>query len=452
MRHIRLVSVMIWLAGSSLALAQTSDSGDPAAAAETLPANPAPSTNETPVPAQNGNGETPLPAPAPLPSPFAPPPGPTPLAPTAAPPPPVLAEPALDGFATRFWIGADYLLWWTKGDTLPVLVTSGSPTDAVPGALGQPGTQPLFGGNHDDSVRSGFRLRGGYWFTPDQTFGLDATFFFLGGQGASFSDASDGIPVLARPFYNVNTGHEDAFLVAYPGRESGNIYGTLSTRLWGADTDLRGMLFRGASYQVNVLGGFRFLDLHDALGMEENNTFFPQSTSTPMTWSTSADHFYTSNQFYGGQLGADMMWTRGRFFVDVLAKVALGVSVERASINGWTAYNNSLGQSGYLNVGQLALPSNIGCYGQNSFAVVPEFGLNFGYALTPHIRLTFGYTFLYWSNVFRAGDQIDTGINPTELAALAGRGMLTGPARPNFTMQSTDFWAQGLNFGLQFRY
>ena len=39
-------------------------------------------------------------------------------------------------------------------------------------------------------------------------------------------------------------------------------------------------------------------------------------------------------------------------------------------------------------------------YGQDRFAVVPEAGINFGYALTHHIRLTFGYTLLYWSNVF----------------------------------------------------
>ena len=83
---------------------------------------------------------------------------------------------------------------------------------------------------------------------------------------------------------------------------------------------------------------------------------------------------------------------------------------------------------------------------------MPEAGINFGYALTHHIRLTFGYTLLYWSNVFRAGDQIDRGLNPSELAAVFGRGPSTGAARPTYTFQSTDFWAQGLNFGLQFRY
>jgi hypothetical protein len=435
MRHVGFAAVLMMLAGSGLSWAQEDASEQPPSSA---PAQ-GPSTPSATAPPQ-------LPPPAPLPQ------SPAALAPTAAPPPSVFSDAAFDNFVTRWWIGADYLLWWTKGDRLPALVASGSPTDLVPGALGQPGTQVLFGGDYNSRVRSGVRVRGGYWFTPDQTFGLDGTFFFVGGQSASFDDSSDGVPVLTRPFFNVNSGREDAFIVAYPGRQAGDVQGALSTRLWGADANLRGMLFRGASYQVNLLGGFRFLDLHDALGMQENDTILPTNINNPLVWTTVTDHFHTSNQFYGGQLGADMMWSRGRFFIDVLGKVALGVSVEHAGINGWTAYSTSAGQNGLFGIGAMALPSNIGSYGQSRFAVVPEFGINFGYALTSHIRLTFGYTFLYWSDVFRAGDQIDRGVNPTQIAAVIGRGPAIGPARPGFTFQSTDFWAQGLNFGLQFRY
>ncbi len=446
MKHVLLASVVIGLAAI----------GRASAADSSATVLPAPALFS---PAGSGDGSLPgsaapqkpqLPPPRALIEPA--PPGPPPLAPTAAPPPPVFADAALDGFATRWWIGVDYLLWWTKGDRLPVLITSGAPNDPLPGALGQPGTQTLFGGDYNSRVRSGVRLRGGYWFTPDQTFGMDATFFFLGGQSASFYDSSNGDPVLARPFFNVNTGHEDAFLVAYPGQQSGAITAALSTRLWGADADLRGMLFRGVSYQVNLLGGFRFLALHDSLGLKEDDTFYAPLTLSPTFWTTAMDRFHTSNQFYGGQLGADVMWCRGRFFIDVLGKVALGVSVEHAGIDGRSSYTTPLGQGGTINAGLLALPSNIGYYGQDHFAVVPEFGINFGYALTPHIRLTFGYTFLYWSNVLRAGDQIDRGLNPTELTSLTGHGLLIGPARPSFPFQSTDFWAQGLNFGLQFRY
>jgi hypothetical protein len=450
MRQVLLSSVMVMLAGSGLVFAQDSGSSTPAAPGnqelappKALPAHPVPIV---PAPTPPPEGSSPAPPPTLVPPPLGSPPPPPPLA------SPLFADAALDGFATRFWLSADYLLWWIKSNPLPALVTSGSPNDAVPGALGQPGTQVLFGGDVDNSVRSGARFRGGYWFTPDQSFGWDGTFFFVGGRSDHFGAASDGVPILTRPFFNVNRNQEDATLVAFPGRQSGAIVAAVGSHLWGADTNLRGMLFRGASYQVSLLGGFRFLDLHESLGMKEMDTILPQHAGGDIVAVTTADHFRTSNQFYGGQIGTDVMWCRGRFFVDVLAKVALGTSVQRASIDGWTAFSTSSGQSGTIGVGQLALPSNIGDYGKNQFAVVPEFGVNLGYAVTQHIRLTFGYTFLFWSRVFRPGDQIDRVINTSEFPALVGAGTLTGPPRPTFTFKDTDFWAQGLNFGLEFRY
>jgi hypothetical protein len=381
-----------------------------------------------------------------------PPPGPPPLAPPVSAAPLVYADAGLDGFATRFWISADYLLWWTKGDRLPPLVTTGSRTDAIPGALGQPGTRVLFGGDYDTGVQSGLRLRGGYWFTPDQTLGVDGSFFFLGGQGTRFHAESAGVPILTRPFFDVNNNREDAFLIAYPNRQGGAITATLRDFLWGADPNLRSMIFRGPSYQLSALGGFRFLDLHDTLRMQETDILYPQRPTTVTDWLTTVDRFRTSNQFYGGQLGTDFMWCRGRFYVDVLTKVALGASVERATINGCSSYNGSDGSQGHIGIGALALPSNIGWAEKDQFAVVPEVGLNLGYAVTRHIRLTCGYTFLYWSKVFRPGDQIDRAVNTNEFAYALGTGSMSGPQRPNFTFKDTDFWAQGINFGAELRY
>ncbi|HEY7428839.1 MAG TPA: BBP7 family outer membrane beta-barrel protein, partial [Gemmataceae bacterium] len=195
MRHVLLSSVMVVLAGSGLVIAQDSSPAGSAAPGKqeaalpnALPAQPVPVAVAAPVPPADG---VPTPQPAPLPPPSPSPPSPPsplpPPSPVAEPPPPPLAptlfaDAALDGFATRFWLSADYLLWWTKGENIPPLVTTGSPSDAVPGALGQPGTQILFGGDSNSQLHSGARFRGGYWFTRDQTFGIDGTFFFLGGR------------------------------------------------------------------------------------------------------------------------------------------------------------------------------------------------------------------------------------------------------------------------------
>jgi hypothetical protein len=55
---------------------------------------------------------------------------------------------------------------------------------------------------------------------------------------------------------------------------------------------------------------------------------------------------------------------------------------------------------------------------------------------------------MYWSAIARPGDQIDTDVNLSQ----AQGGTLTGIARPSFTELITDYWAQGLNFGLAYRF
>ena len=59
--------------------------------------------------------------------------------------------------------------------------------------------------------------------------------------------------------------------------------------------------------------------------------------------------------------------------------------------------------------------SNSGSFNRDRFAVVPETDLVLGFRVTPHIKLLIGYSFLYWSNVVRPGDQIDTVIDPRQL-------------------------------------
>ena len=68
--------------------------------------------------------------------------------------------------------------------------------------------------------------------------------------------------------------------------------------------------------------------------------------------------------------------------------------------------------------------------------------------MTDGIRAYVGYTFLYLSNVSRAGSQIDPVVNSSQIPP----GTLMGAARPAFIRQDTDFWAKGINFGLEIRF
>jgi hypothetical protein len=80
--------------------------------------------------------------------------------------------------------------------------------------------------------------------------------------------------------------------------------------------------------------------------------------------------------------------------------------------------------------------------------VVPEVGVTLGYQFNDHIRAFAGYNFLYWNNVARAGNQVDTSVNTNLLAPPLGG----GPSRPAFSFNGSEFWAQGVTFGIEFRY
>jgi hypothetical protein len=103
--------------------------------------------------------------------------------------------------------------------------------------------------------------------------------------------------------------------------------------------------------------------------------------------------------------------------------------------------------------GLLALPgTNIGNYADTRFGVLPEFGVRFGYDITEHCRVFVGYNFLYLNTVVRPGDQIDLRVNPTFQPSAAGPGAGIGPRFPTMPFHTTSYWAQGLTFGLQYRY
>jgi hypothetical protein len=197
-------------------------------------------------------------------------------------------------------------------------------------------------------LRNGERTVLGYWLNQQQTCGLEIGGFWMLDRFPSEGDSRD------------------------------------ISRLWGGEAQLRQQIFGGTWGHVDLLGGARFLSLDEALG------------STELA-------IGTHNRFYGGQLGAEGEWHRGKFSVDLWGKAALGVDDETIHV-----------AAERLN--------------RDAFAVVPEAGCDVGYQLTNNIRLRVGYTFFYLSDAARPGDQVPL-----------------APARG-------AFWGQGLNVGLEFRF
>ncbi len=144
-------------------------------------------------------------------------------------------------------------------------------------------------------------------------------------------------------------------------------------------------------------------------------------------------------------------WWGRRWALQFLGKAALGGTRTVMKIDGQTAVTVETDDGPVTATapgGVLALPSNIGSYGQSEFAVVGELGIRVEYALTHQLYATFGYTLIYWSDVARVTDGIDLVVDPSQIPPEAN----PAATRPGFAFRNSDFWAQGLNVGLHYEF
>jgi hypothetical protein len=349
---------------------------------------------------------------------------------------------------SRLYITGEYLLWWIKNSHMPPLVTT-APVGST-GVLGEPGTTVLFGGHLDNEERSGGRFTAGYWFDNCHTLALESTFFFLANRSVNFAANSGTSPVLARPFFNLNSGTEFSEVTTSPGLATGGIAVNTFSHLWGAEINLRYNVCDNCCWRFDVLGGFRYLRLKEGLDIQESILAAPTAPMFAGDMIVVNDDFTTRNQFYGGQIGYRLGWTHNRWSIDWLTKIAFGDTRQTVDINGNQLITTPGGTTTLFNGGLLALPSNTGSFSRDRFAVVPETDLVLGFRVTPHIKLLIGYSFLYWSNVVRPGNQIDRVIDVSQIPNSGLTVPPTGQGRPAVLFKSTDFWAQGISFGMEF--
>ncbi len=366
----------------------------------------------------------------------------------------------------RLWVNADFLFWAVQGSSIPPLVTTspaGTPRTQA-GVLGGPGTTVVFGDQRiNNDFRPGFEVQGGLWLDECNRFGIAGDFFFLGDSRQGFAAASLGTPILARPFFNVATNASDAQLIAaggtgngsdsqliaFPGLVAGTVVVNSSSSFLGAGVNGLYNLCCDCRGRLDLIAGYRYLRLTDELSIAEDLTTTGAVTGVPIgTRFQVLDRFRTENDFHGGRVGAAAEMSRGRFFADVSGSVAFGVTHSVVEISGSTVITLPGAAPVTQPRGLLAQTTNIGRYTSDEFAVVPEVSFRVGMRVTDHLRAYAGYTFLYWSNVARPGNQIDLGLNPTQIPT----GGLVGAPRPVFLRHDSDLWVQGLNLGLEFRF
>lgn len=365
------------------------------------------------------------------------------------------------------WFKLEGLAMRVDGMGMPPLVTS-SPNgtaQADAGVLGLPTTSILVG-NHEefDTTFDGARIDLGFWFDRCHTWGMGLDMFRLSEASHRESFASTGNPILARPFFNVLNGTEDANLLAFDDNANLSITGQVSVEM---ESYLRGggfyfrkamgceegrrRFFRIGRYdnfcsRSDFRFGYRYMELNEQISIEDS--IVSTSSIAPGQMSTS-DLFRTKNQFNGLDLAVHHRVIRGFWSFEGLVRLGVGNTLQQVWIDGSTTSTDQFNTTTTEQGGLLALSSNIGTYSQDEFSVVPELNLTIGYQLTECLKATFGYTGIYWSNVVRPGEHISLDVNPDLLPPPIPT---NGASRPEFTWDTIDYWAQGIHYGLEYRW
>jgi hypothetical protein len=427
-----------------------------------------------------------------------PPPGPY-AAPQFQPAPPGPPAAPIHVHAPHVWASGEYLLWFAKAQPVRFpLVTTSAPADF--GLLGRPSTLVVVGQNDlgFDSI-NGFRVSAGFFGDVDRRFGAEASGFLLEEKSnITFIESSPaGIPLLARPVIDTtNLRGQAAQVVSAPDFGSGQVLVDTSTQTWGVEGSGVLNLFRTPpgcggrwAFGLDVLAGYRYLQLTEELNVSTATTLNVPATVTPQfvtgpfgvitptgflvtptpvqfagiqIFSPAVvqvrDSFKTVNRFNGGQVGLRTEIRTGMYSLMVTGKFAFGHMHQILLINGASGFSDQtrLGAGpaaamGTAVGGLLATSTNIGKFNNDEFAIIPEVTINLGVNLTRALTAFVGYNFLYVDRVIRPGSQI----NPVVNAATVPFSSVYGANRPasfqDFFAQD-DFWLQGVNFGLLFRY
>jgi hypothetical protein len=347
-----------------------------------------------------------------------------------------------------FFVGFDFLQWYSKDRSLPALVTT-SPIGTLPadaGELNNPAanTTVLFGNRSIGGDRqAGGRLTLGLWLDDCHQRSLRFRAYANEGEDESFSLASNGDPIIGRPYFDTNplVNNEAAFLMAYPGLFTGSVTMSSQTDVLGGDIYLRNLWRSGSQYQIDWLAGYQFNRIDDGLAL------FSSSDSAGVVTSM-YDVFDMQNEFHAGEFGFAGEMYRDCWTLSVLGKIAVGNMRQRAAIRGnysTTGLGARTGPGGLL-----AQPPNIGVYERDVAVWSPEAEIKLSFDVSKRLALSVGYTVLYWSRVALAGDLVDRSVNSAQI--VNGGIPFAGPTDPSFNWRDTDYWVQAVSIGLDFEY
>jgi hypothetical protein len=425
----------------------------------------------------------------------------------------------------RVWGSAEYILWRIKDTGVPSLSTQNgagflfvpvtntfislqpvgvqniTQTVTLPSSFST-STTPPGTGNIGFGDQPGLRFTLGYWLDSDETIGIDANFYRLWRRTNNFFNSSFS------PTQGVATGFSDQQLIQttqiiagvavtqtqaaltvpvfVAATEQNNLLGTISSQSWGMDYNGRCRVCSFGCFNLDALGGFRYLDVDERLSTSQNLSLsaVPGATSMAPAGSQNAlnnaitlpqtaqfagtitDLIDTHNRFYGAQFGFSWDWrVIGKVFCSGFTKVALGDMRQTFSLRGFTQ-QVVFDASRPNNPGIQTTPGGefVGPQDNNTerhydrVCLLPEVNFNVGYEITDNLRVFVGYDYMYISALSRPVEQLTVARSTTALAfggagsAFSGGSSTINVLAPAFKIHDSQAWIYGISMGVDLRY
>ncbi len=346
-------------------------------------------------------------------------------------------------FGGGFWLDLDFLLWWRDGRDFPALLTTQPNNGVLPAAT------VLFGGSEDEPARPGGRLEFGLWLDPCQRTAVGVRYLAVGDAVLTANYDNNDVNFLARPFLDVSTNPPTP--TAFP------VINAFATAPTTGRLDLRsesklqaGDVFFLWTLRRSPFASFGFLAGYQAARIDEN-LLIESLTHTGGTNQSIAvsDLFDAQNEFHGGMFGLRGDYRYGQFGLELAARCGFGNMRQNILIAGSTVSTDANGGTTTRDSGLLAQAStNGGLHEQDKFSFMNESGVRLAFYPTEQLKLSVGYSLMYWSSVVRPGPQIDTAIDGRLLTALPP----ADATRPAFGFNPTSYLVQGLTFGAELRF
>lgn len=346
----------------------------------------------------------------------------------------------------RWYASVEFLWWYLKKDDVPPLVSYGP--EGSSGLPGEPGVRVISSGSlisrHDRFI--GVRPTVGYWFNDEQTVGLEASAMFLERDSSILHIKRVTYP-LFRLYIDAESGEQasEQFAGLLPSgvvrRGSVQVYGRKEIYT----QDVRGLfqLYQDETWRWYAVGGAKFIQFRNQLNVV--NTGYDEPELNVLYGVE--DNYYAYDRFYGGQIGIKAEAQSGPWFANCLLGCGLGANEQRLRTDAAREVRTPLTRD-KRPIGLLVQYSNIIDETRVAFSAVPELQVNLGWAPTEWFRAQVGYGFTAWTNVLRAGDQVDPVVNTDQINGPD----YTGPARPTVPWKESTFWAQGFSIGAEFRW